>query len=62
MKIYISVDIEGCAGIVAREQGNIAGGAEYEMGRRLMTAEANAAIEGALEAGATRSLLTTATR
>jgi len=53
MKIYISVDIEGCAGIVAREQGNIASGAEYEMGRRLMTAEANAAIEGALEAGAT---------
>ncbi len=53
MKIYLSVDIEGCAGIVAREQGSITGGAEYEMGRRLMTAEANAAIEGALEAGAT---------
>mgnify|MGYP001404386130 CR=1 FL=1 len=53
MKIYMSVDIEGCAGIVAREQGNMAGGAEYEMGRRLMTAEANAAIEGAIEAGAT---------
>jgi D-amino peptidase len=31
----------------------MAGGVEYERGRRLMTAETNAAIEGALEAGAT---------
>lgn len=53
MKVYISVDIEGCAGVVDRIQGNVAGGAEYELGRRLMTLEANAAIEGALEAGAT---------
>ncbi|HZU75379.1 MAG TPA: M55 family metallopeptidase, partial [Dehalococcoidia bacterium] len=49
-----SVDIEGVAGIVDGMQGNIErGGAEYEMGRRLMTEETNAAIEGALEAGAT---------
>lgn len=53
MKIYMSVDIEGCAGVVDREQGNMAGGAEYALGRRLMTEETNAAIEGALEAGAT---------
>jgi D-amino peptidase len=54
MKIYISVDIEGVAGIVDGMQGNIReGGAEYEVGRRLMTAETNAAIEGALAAGAT---------
>lgn len=46
MKIYISVDIEGCAGVVDREQGNLAGGAEYALGRRLMTEETNAAIEG----------------
>jgi len=53
VKIYMSVDIEGCAGVVDREQGNMAGGAEYALGRRLMTEETNAAIEGALEAGAT---------
>ncbi|HUY99492.1 MAG TPA: M55 family metallopeptidase [Thermomicrobiaceae bacterium] len=54
MKVYMSVDIEGMAGIVDANQGNIAGGgAEFEMGRRLMTEETNAAIEGALAAGAT---------
>jgi D-amino peptidase len=53
MKVYISVDIEGMAGIYDREQGNTAGGTAYETGRRLMTAETNAAIEGALAAGAT---------
>jgi D-amino peptidase len=53
MNIFISVDIEGVAGIVDREQGMAAGGAAYEAGRRLMTAEANAAIAGAFAAGAT---------
>ena len=53
MKVFISADIEGVAGIVDASQGMIDGGAEYEMGRRLMVGEVNAAIEGALEAGAT---------
>lgn len=53
MKVYILVDIEGMAGVVAAEQGNSAAGAAYEVGRRLMTAETNAAIEGAFAAGAT---------
>jgi D-amino peptidase len=54
VKVYMSIDIEGMAGIVDAIQGNIeTGGAEYEMARRLMTEEANAAIEGALAAGAT---------
>ncbi|HVB08890.1 MAG TPA: M55 family metallopeptidase [Bacillota bacterium] len=53
MRVYISVDIEGVAGIVDREQGNSAGGVVYEHGRRLMTAETNAAIDGAFAAGAT---------
>ena len=54
MKVYLSVDIEGMAGIVDQLQGNILqGGAEYELGRRLMTLETNAAIEGALAGGAT---------
>lgn len=54
MKVFLSVDIEGVAGVVDRLQGNIdQGGREFELGRLLMTEEANAAIEGALEAGAT---------
>src|SRR5690348_6466999 len=53
MKIYMSVDIEGVAGVVDRSHGSLTGGAEYDLGRRLMTLETNAAIEGALEAGAT---------
>ncbi len=54
MKIYMSVDIEGVAGVIERAQGNIeSGGFEFQLGRKLMTDETNAAIEGALEAGAT---------
>ncbi len=53
MKVYISVDIEGMAGVVAAEQGNSVAGAAYEVGRRLMTAETNAAIAGAFATGAT---------
>lgn len=52
MKVYICVDIEGVAGVVTPQQGT-PGNAEYERARRLMTEEANAAIEGALAAGAT---------
>lgn len=57
MRVYITVDIEGVAGVVDFSQGDVAGGADYELGRRLMTAEANAAIEGALEAGATEIIV-----
>ncbi|SFH90823.1 D-amino peptidase [Collimonas sp. OK307] len=56
MKILISVDIEGVAGVFHPEQTR-AGNAEYERARRLMTAEANAVIEGALAAGATEILV-----
>lgn len=52
MKILISVDIEGVAGVCEPSQGQ-RGNAEYETARRLMTAEANAAIEGAFQGGAT---------
>lgn len=51
MNVYISVDMEGCAGVVHREQTNPAG-VDYELARRLMTEEANAAIRGAFEGGA----------
>lgn len=51
MRVYISVDMEGCSGIVHREHTNPKG-YDYELARRLMTDEANAAIEGAFEGGA----------
>ncbi|ABM32249.1 M55 family metallopeptidase [Paracidovorax citrulli] len=51
MKILISVDIEGVAGVYHPEQVR-AGNPEYERARRLMAAEANAAIAGAFDGGA----------
>ncbi|MFT3963443.1 M55 family metallopeptidase [Propionivibrio sp.] len=52
MRILISTDIEGVAGVVHPEQTR-AGNAEYERARRWMTREANAAICGAFDGGAT---------
>src|SRR3989454_7852192 len=60
MRVYISVDMEGIAGVVHESQTDPttpAFAAEYARFRRLMTAEANAAVEGALAAGATRVLV-----
>jgi len=52
LKIYISVDMEGVAGVVTGDQ-LIPGGFEYERFRRFMTDEAVAAVRGAQAAGAT---------
>src|SRR5256885_13074450 len=60
MRVYISVDMEGIAGVVHESQTDPtspAFAAEYGRFRRLMRAEANAAVEGALAAGATRVLV-----
>lgn len=51
MKIYISVDMEGIAGVASAKQVQPQE-KEYERFRRLMTQEANAAVEGALAGGA----------
>ena len=51
VKVYISSDIEGCAGIVDWGQ-VLMGSHEYELGRSLLEAEVNAAIDGAAVAGA----------
>lgn len=51
MKVYISVDIEGVAGVNSAVQGR-PGNAEYELARRLMTEEASAAVRGAISGGA----------
>jgi D-amino peptidase len=56
MRILISVDIEGVAGVFHAEQTR-AGNTEYERARRLMTEEANAAIRGAFAGGATTVLV-----
>ncbi len=52
MKVLISVDMEGIAGVVTMDH-VMSDQKEYERFRKLMTAEANAAIEGALAGGAT---------
>ena len=63
MKVLISADMEGTAGIVDRAHTAIPdraatsgmqhNAAEYDWARRLMTEEVNAAIAGAFEGGAT---------
>lgn len=54
MKVFISADMEGIGGIVAAEQTDPEdGGQAYQEGRRLMTLEVNAAVEGCVRAGAT---------
>ncbi len=60
MRVYISIDMEGVAGVVHEDQTDPIDprhAGEYNRFRRLMTSEANAAIEGALAAGATRVLV-----
>lgn len=52
MKVYISTDFEGVAGIVDWDQ-IMVGSTDYALGRRLLLGELNAAIAGAQEAGAT---------
>jgi D-amino peptidase len=60
MRVYISIDMEGVAGVVHEDQTDpteARHAGEYNRFRRLMTNEANAAIAGALEAGATEVLI-----
>ena len=51
MKVYVSVDMEGVACVTHGDHVKLEG-IEYEMARKWMTAEANAAIKGAFKAGA----------
>lgn len=52
MKVFISVDMEGISGLV-RWADVSAKGIDFDRNRRLMTLDANAAVEGAFAAGAT---------
>lgn len=56
MKILISTDIEGVAGVANSEQTR-SGNPEYERARAWMTDEANAAICGAFDGGATEVIV-----
>ncbi len=56
MKVFISSDMEGCAGIVDWSQCRAPGPA-YEAGCALLLGEVNAAIAGAEAAGATQILV-----
>lgn len=51
MKLFICADMEGATGIVHRDQLVPEGGAAYVAGCKLLTADINAAIEGAVDAG-----------
>jgi D-amino peptidase len=51
-RVYISVDLEGISGINGDDQTS-AGQPEYARARKLMAEDANAAIRGAFEGGAT---------
>jgi D-amino peptidase len=52
VKVYVSSDMEGTAGVVDWEQ-CVGNGPEAAAGRRLLLAEVNAAIDGAVAGGAT---------
>jgi D-amino peptidase len=56
VRVFISTDIEGTAGIVDWDQ-VLGPSGEYEMGRRLLLDEVNAAIDGAADGGATEFLV-----
>lgn len=55
-KVYISVDMEGIAGLVNDSQMSSTG-RDYSLGRKLMTEEANAAIDAAFAAGASEAII-----
>lgn len=56
LKVFISVDMEGVSGVINWEDVS-RNGKDYNLFRKLMTQEANAAVEGALAAGATEILV-----
>lgn len=56
LKVFISVDMEGITGVVNWEDVSRTG-KDYDYFREIMTKETNAAIEGALEAGATEIIV-----
>jgi len=56
MKVFLSSDMEGTAGVVDWDQ-CVGDGPEAAAGRALLLAEVNAAIEGAVAGGATEMVV-----
>ena len=56
MKVFISVDMEGVTGVTDPED-VLPAGSDYQRGRVFMTGDANAAVLGAFDAGATEVLV-----
>ena len=56
LRVFISADMEGVTGVTHPED-VIPGQAQYERFRRFLTADVNAAIEGAAQGGATEFLV-----
>jgi D-amino peptidase len=56
LKVFISVDMEGITGVVNGDDAS-RDGKDYDYFRQTMTREANAAIEGALAAGASEIIV-----
>jgi D-amino peptidase len=51
MRVFISADMEGATGVCHRDH-LVPGGQDYDRARRWLTGDINAAVEGALAAGA----------
>lgn len=56
LKVFISVDMEGIVGVVNSDQVSSTG-RDYGRFRRIMTESANAAVRGAVDAGATEIIV-----
>ncbi|HVF10019.1 MAG TPA: M55 family metallopeptidase [Abditibacteriaceae bacterium] len=57
MKIMLMTDMEACAGVLNAADWVVPGGHSYEQGKRLLTEETNAAIDGLFAGGATEVLV-----
>ena len=57
MKIYIIIDIEGVSGVVSPDRQAEPGSYGYEEARESLMSDLNAAVEGALEGGASEVLI-----
>jgi len=50
-KVYVGTDMEGCAGVVMFDQQSYPEGRYHDLGKRIVTAEINAAIQGMQDVG-----------
>ena len=57
MKIYMMTDMEGVCGVINHDDWVVPSGRYYEQGRKLLTLEVNAAVEGFFQAGASEVMV-----